>query len=141
MMYEELVELLSQIQESIRRGEIEGYKNLLYLISQVNRLEDNRDTTEMINNFIEIMFREGLITEGSMNSMNSGNNNMSNNMMLNGNNNGKNNNNCCDMPQGNNMGGNSGEPLDLQVMGVFRGIIPIPIRNTVERNIRNRFRF
>ena len=60
-MNQELINLLSQIQDAIKNNDLSGYKSLLYLIYQNNHMEGNEEVKGIIDNFIEILFSEKII--------------------------------------------------------------------------------
>lgn len=122
MINEELLNLLSQIQDSIRNGDIKGYKDLLYLIYQNNQMENHEEISAIINDFIEILFRENMITESNEC------------------------NNCPPKEDGYDKGLTYGkeksvmsEYRDIIIMGQFHGLIPLVALPSVEQNIRQRF--
>lgn len=122
MINEELLNLLSEIQNSIQRGDIKGYKDLLYLIFQNNQMENHEETSAIINDFIEILFRENIITES--NECNS----------------------CPPKEDKYEKGLTFGkekppvlEHRDITIMGQFHGLLPLVILPSVEQNIRQRF--
>ena len=52
MIDNELLNLLNQIKTTIERGDIKGYKDLLYLINQTNHM-NNPEVSGILNDFIE----------------------------------------------------------------------------------------
>lgn len=121
-MNQELINLLSQIQDAIKNNDLSGYKSLLYLIYQNNHMEGNEEVKGIIDNFIEILFSEKIITEE---------NNQPHQQQECG---------CRDkgLTYGKEKPYNR-EPIDTQVARQFSEIIPVTLYPSVNESIRRRF--
>ena len=123
MINDELVMLLSEIQEGIKRNELKSYKNFLYLLFQNNEMENNQETAIVLNDFIKLLFTDNIITEDKCD--------------------------CgqdqCDLPvykHGLTYGKEkeiSKEPIDFKTMGQFSGLLPFIMRTSIEGSVHNRF--
>lgn len=121
-MNQELINLLSQIQDAIKNNDLSGYKSLLYLIYQNNHMEGNEEVKGIIDNFIEILFSEKIIIEE---------NNQSHQQQE-----------CGCQDKGLTRGKEkpySREPIDTQVARQFSEIIPATLYPSVNESIRRRF--
>lgn len=123
MINEELLNLLKYIQDNIKNGDIKGYKDLLYLIYQNNCMENHDDTAAIINDFIQILFNDNIITEENQECSH------------------------CEVPvynkgltYGKEKPANA-EYYDIQVMGQFHGLLPLITLPSIEQNIHQRFNF
>lgn len=124
MIDNELLNLLNQIKTSIERGDIKGYKDLLYLINQTNHM-NNPEVSGILNDFIELLFRDNIIIE----SCGPGQcDNMPPQEMRNHE----------DLTRGKEKP-TPMEPLDIKVLDEFHGIIPLAIIPSLRENIKERF--
>lgn len=121
-MNQELINLLSQIQDAIKNNDLSGYKSLLYLIYQNNHMEGNEEVKGIIDNFIEILFSEKIIAEE---------NNQPHQQQE-----------CGCQDKGLTRSKEkpySREPIDTQVARQFSEIIPVTLYPSVNESIRRRF--
>ena len=132
----EINELLQQIVEMMKNDDIQGYKNMLFLINQVAQ-SNNEELLNSILKILEELFEKKVIQEQQM----SGNVKRE-----------KNDQNCCcrddDMEKGKSPVIMVGDrewnpytqgPIDNAVLSQYKILIPRNLRNLVRRNLNRRY--